>query len=90
MPNPLVQRSPLFLSNQIQLSKPNSVGIAGVILPADAQAHPATGALRAWAQRRPPETATQTLAIMPSFTQPVFCLCADSSSPLHVFLSYRT
>lgn len=36
MPNPLVQCSPLFLSNQIQLYKPNSTGIAGVILPADA------------------------------------------------------
>lgn len=50
MPSPLVKCSPLFLSNQIQLYKPNSVGIAGVILPTDALAHPATGALRAWAQ----------------------------------------
>ncbi|CAB1449521.1 unnamed protein product [Pleuronectes platessa] len=53
---------------KIQLYKPNSTGRAGVILPADAQAHPATGALRAWAQSTTPQTATQTLAIMPPFT----------------------
>lgn len=37
MPNPLVQRSSLFLSNQIQLYKPISTGKAGVILLADAR-----------------------------------------------------
>lgn len=88
MPNPLVQCSPLFLSNQIQLYKPNSVGIAGVILSADAWAHPATGALRAWAQKTTPQKATQILAIMPSFTHSslklawwlLFFLCLNSCS----------
>ena len=50
MPALLVQCSSLFLSNQTQLYKPNSTEIAGVNLPADAQAHPATGALRARVQ----------------------------------------
>lgn len=54
MPDPLVQCSPLFLSNQIQLYKPSSTGIAGVILSADARAHPATGAPRAMGTEHDP------------------------------------
>lgn len=54
MPNPLVQRSSLFLSNHIQLYKPVSAGRAGVILLADARVHPATGALRAPGTERDP------------------------------------
>lgn len=77
MPNPLVQHSPLFLSNQIQLYKPGSTGIAGVILLADARVHPATGALRAWAQSvTPPKSHPDT--IMPSFSHTwlkLVCVC---------------
>lgn len=77
MPNPLVQRSPLFLSNQIQLYKPGSTGIAGVILLADARVHPATGAPRAWAQSvTPPKSHPDT--IMPSFSHTwlkLVCVC---------------
>lgn len=91
MPNPLVQRSPLFLSNQIQLYKPGSTGIAGVILLADARVHPATGALRAWARSVTlPKSHPDT--IMPSFSHTwlklvfvcvcVLCFC----HPLHLFM----
>lgn len=70
MPNPLVQCSSLFLSNQIQLYKPNSTGIAGVILSADARAHPATGAPRAWAQSATPQTDTVHNALLhPQLTE---------------------
>lgn len=94
MPNPLVQRSPLFLSNQIQLYKPGSTGIAGVILLADARVHPATGAPRAWAQSvTPPKSHPDT--IMPSFSHTwlkLVCVCVVflSSSPfICVFISTK-
>lgn len=96
MPNPLVQCCSLFLSNQIQLYKPNSTGKGRVILPADAWAHPATGAPRAWAQSATPQTATQTLAIMHHFTHSSlhggvgFVSAVTHPSLSNVFLSYRT
>lgn len=93
MPILLAQCSPLFLSNQTQLYKPNSTEIAGVNLPADAQAHPATGALRARVQSMTPKTATQTLAIItPSDTvhhrwRP-YCFGSDSLFTLKFLLSF--
>lgn len=91
IPNPLVQRSPLFLSNQIQLYKPNSTGIAEVNLPADALAHPATGAPRAWAQCTTPKTATQTHHSATEFTEAnmvalAFCVSSDSNTLTFPFI----
>lgn len=54
----------------MQLYKPSFADIAGVILSADARAHPATGAPRAWARSvTPSQAATQALVIMQPFTQ---------------------
>lgn len=94
IPNPLVQHIPLFLSNQIQLYKPNSTGIAEVNLPADALAHPATGAPRAWAQCTTPKTATHTHHSTTEFIEAnmvalAFCVSSDSNTSHLLLLCVR-